>query len=526
MSQSVLIKNLQNPKLYDYPIEQFKVLETHISWVILTGKYAYKIKKPRNLDFLDFTTLEKRHHYCEEEVRLNKRLAPNIYMDVIPVTGSFEQPEINGSGPVIDYVIKMREFSQKDLFDRLLSRQQLKTPLIDELAQILSQFHEKASVCDKSLPYGSPEEVNAPVIQNFDQCEEILTERSDVAQLKRLRQWANQQYEILSPVFKQRKENGFVRECHGDVHLGNIVLIDNHPVIFDCIEFNESFRWTDIIADPAFLAMDLEFNQKSNFANRLINNYLQLTGDYEGLRVLKYYKAYRAMVRAKVSLFQDTEKNTDAHHALRDRFLRCTALASSYTINTRPVLLITHGFSASGKSVIADVLVNYQQYIQLSSDVERKRSANIDLFASSNSGLYQDLYHPDNTQKAYKRLEELAETVLKSGYNVVVDASFIEQQYRRNFFELARKLNVPFFILHCQAPSEALFDRVKLRAQQLSISEADEKVLKMQIEKYQPIGESEKKHVIEIDTEKSHNNEELQSILQKKISSSNFEKAF
>jgi uncharacterized protein len=526
LSKSLLIKNLQNTQLYDYPIKQFKVLETHISWVILTGQFAYKVKKPCNLEFLDFTSLEQRHYYCQEEVRLNKRLAPNLYLDIVPITGSIEQPQIGGTGTVIEYAIKMQEFSQHDLFDRLLAKQLLVPTLIDQLAEILAKFHQAAHVCDPQKQYGSPEQVHAPVIQNFDQCRGFLTEKSDISLLKRLQAWAEQEYQRLLPVFTQRKQAGFIRECHGDVHLGNIVLIDQHPVIFDCIEFNESFRWTDVMADPGFLAMDLEFHQKSDYANRLINDYLQLTGDYEGLTVLKYYKAYRAMVRAKVSLFQDVQTSSDKHTALRDKFHRCAALAASYTIRTRPTLLITHGFSASGKSTLTQLLVNHQHYIQLSADAERKRSAHMERYDSSRSGLYEDLYHPDVTAKNYQRLAELAELVLQAGYNVIVDASFLEQRYREQFFKIAKILNVAFFIIHCQTSIESLQQRIATRQQGQSLSEANEAVLKMQIAAYQDIAADEQRHVIAIDTEKIQDTDELQSILQKKLSSSTFEKAF
>lgn len=308
MSQS-LIAALQNPALYPHPVEAFQVIETHISWVVLTGPYAYKLKKPMNFGFLDFTDLEKRGHFCNEELRLNQRLTEDLYLEVLPITGSAEAPQLGGDGPVIEYALKMRQFPQSQLLSTLQANGELTSAHIDEMAKQIAHFHLTAPKVPQEHPAGTPDEVMAPVRQNFDQIRPFLSDKSNLAQLDALQAWAESSFERLKPLFSQRKKDGFTRECHGDIHLGNATLINGHVVIFDCIEFNEPFRFTDVYADTGFLAMDLEDRGLKSLARRFISQYLELTGDYQGLEVLNFYKAYRALVRAKIALFSIDRKS-------------------------------------------------------------------------------------------------------------------------------------------------------------------------------------------------------------------------
>lgn len=494
MTTNPLIQSLQNPALYSHPVKDFKVIETHISWVILTGEYAYKIKKPVDFTFLDYSTLAKRKYYCELEFKLNQLLASEIYLEVIPISGTAAQPTLTNSGDVIEYALKMREFPQDNLFNRLAAKGEMNAEHIDQLAEILAEFHANT---DRQAPenIGTPAQVHQPVLQNFEQIRPLLTKSADFAVLDKLETWAQQQWDQWQEVFQQRKQKGFIRACHGDIHLGNIILLDNRPIIFDCIEFNEEFRWTDVMADVAFLLMDLQDNQQETFAHQFLNRYLELTGDYAGLQVLPYYIAYRAMVRAKVNLFQLTHSTTLSEaeqQALQATYHRFIALAEIYAESKSPCLIITHGLAGSGKTTLARSFVEKLGAIQIRSDVERKRLAGLPLTAKTGSGLYQDLYDPKVTEQTYQRLLQLAELIISAGYSVIVDAAFLQADQRALFKALAERLKVPFTIAACELTSKDREKRLALRQDNSSeISEATLEVMRAQQEKLEPLTNEE-----------------------------------
>ncbi|MDH5572481.1 MAG: phosphotransferase, partial [Gammaproteobacteria bacterium] len=305
------IAALLDPSVYPHTVTQCELIETHISWVILTGAYAYKIKKPVNYGFLDFSTLEKRHKYCQEELRLNRRLAGNIYIEVVAITGTFEQPEvtehlINGNN-VIEYAVKMQQFPQQDQLDRMLAADKLLPGHIDAFADRIAEFHQQIDIADMSTIYGNVEQVCVPLQENLAQIRNSVRDSEHRSVLVELEQWGNSEFKTLKNVFLQRKQAGFVRECHGDMHLRNLAWIENKPVLFDCIEFNAELRWIDVISDIAFLVMDLQDRDQPQLAQRFLNRYLEITGDYEGVAVLPYYLFYRALVRAKVDAIRASQ---------------------------------------------------------------------------------------------------------------------------------------------------------------------------------------------------------------------------
>ena len=294
-----LINNMQDRALYDHPVEVFEVIETHISWVLLTGQYVYKIKKPVNFGFLDFSTLEKRHLYCEEEVRLNRRLAPQLYIGVVAIHGTEEHPNIKSQGPVIEYAVKMKQFPQSTQLDRLLAEKGLDNAVIDKLAGKVARFHLAIDSVAKDSGFGDLEHIQQPVLDNFSHIRGCIDDKNVIPLLNKLEDWTKKKLKLLNETIQQRKDLGFIRECHGDMHLRNIALWNDEIIIFDCIEFNMNFYWIDVVSEIAFLVMDLEDRKHHAFARRFLNSYLEITGDYEGLRLLRFYKVYRAMVRAK-----------------------------------------------------------------------------------------------------------------------------------------------------------------------------------------------------------------------------------
>ncbi|MFJ4143947.1 bifunctional aminoglycoside phosphotransferase/ATP-binding protein [Pseudomonas sp. NPDC089734] len=508
MSQS-LIAALQNPALFPHPVESFQVIETHISWVLLTGTYVYKFKKPVNFGFLDFTTLDARKHFCHEELRLNQRLTEGLYLEVIPVTGSAEAPQLGGDGEVIEYALKMRQFSQDGLLSTLQANGELTTGHIDELARQIAEFHLSAPQVTTENELGSPDSVMAPVLQNFEQIRPLISENADLQQLDSLQAWAESSFERLKPLLAQRKAEGFIRECHGDIHLGNATVIDGNVVLFDCIEFNEPFRMTDVYADIGFLAMDLEDRGLKSLSRRLISQYLELSGDYQGLEVLNFYKAYRAMVRAKVALFSQPADADGVQRAATLRQYRNYAnLAESYSAIPSSFLAITHGVSAVGKSHVAMRLVEALGAIRLRSDVERKR-----LFTEQ-----AGLYSADASKATYDRLHQLAETVLRAGFSVVIDATYLKQEHRNAAAKAAETTGVPFLILDCEAPQAVIAGWLKQRQEQNNDpSDATLEVIEAQQASREPLTADEILCSKHIETNKSSDLDELVDNLRQRL---------
>ena len=276
------------------------VEETHISWVLLTGRDAYKIKKAVNLGFLDFSTLQARQFYCGEELRLNRRLAPELYLDVIAISGSAEQPVLGGN-PAIEYAVHMRRFAEAGMMDRMLARGLVTPAHIDKLAAVIASFHKTLSPAAVDSPYGASAEIAKAAEQNFAALPQLLGAPDDLAMLETVRAASASELAACEPLFRQRVAAGWVRECHGDLHLGNIVLLNDVPTPFDCIEFSPALRWIDVISEIGFTVMDLLRRGQPQLAWRLLNAYLEITGDFSGVGVLRFYLGYRAMVRAKIA---------------------------------------------------------------------------------------------------------------------------------------------------------------------------------------------------------------------------------
>lgn len=489
-----LIKQLQNPALFSHVVKAFSVIETHSSWVLLTGVMAYKIKKPVDFGFLDFSTLEKRQYYCQLEFELNQKLAPMIYQQVVKITGTQEEPLLQGKGEVIEYAIQMCEFPQSHLLSALLAENKLSFRLLDATTACIARFHQQASRTRPEVVYGEPDQIHEPTQQNFSQIHPFLTDETDLVNLDTLRLWSDNEFSRLRSVFEVRKKLGYVRACHGDMHLGNMVLMQRQPVLFDAIEFNEAFRWIDTMADLGFLAMDFKDKQYPHYAHRLISMYLEYTGDYHGLQVLSYYIVYRAMVRAKVALLRASQSGLSEaeQKTLWQMYRGYIQLALTEITPRKPYLIIMHGFSGSGKSTIARALVEKLGAIQLRSDVERKRISGVNRVASSRSSVNQGIYRETMTQRIYQRLLDLAEQISLAGFGVIVDATFLQYQHRLLFADLAKRLTIPFVIMDCQADDETLKLWILRRlARRKDASEATLSVLAQQKKTAEPLSEEE-----------------------------------
>ena len=492
-----LIAALMDASVYDHPVQEIRLVETHISWVILTGEFAYKIKKPVDLGFLDFSTLDKRRFYCEEELRLNRRLAPEIYLDVVPITGTAQEPVLGGRGNIIDYAVKMMEFPQDAQLDRLLMRGGLGPRQIDAVARFIADFHQVAPVAGEDAEYGEPSVVCRAVIENFQKIRECMQQDE---RLDALEDWNRTACTRLQEVFARRKANGFVRECHGDLHLRNLAWVDERPLAFDCIEFSEQLRWIDVMSEIAFLVMDLHERDQASLAWRFINVYLEQSGDYAGTCVLPFYLCYRAMVRAKVEAIR--AKQVDAGDDERvtvlneyDGYLR---LADHYAAVTSPVLVVTRGVSASGKSTITQSLLEMLGAIRIRSDIERKRLFGIPADTDARSCVGQGIYDARASRQIYDRLVELAGYVLVAGFPVIVDAASLQTDQVAAFRALANSASVAFVILELTAPSELLRERIGQRER--GVSDADRAVLEHQLSAWQVLPEEYLANRIVVDT--------------------------
>ncbi len=497
MSQA-LISALQNPALYPHPVEGFRIIETHISWVILTGTYAYKMKKPVNFGFLDFTELAARKHFCDEELRLNQRMAQDLYLRVVAVTGSPEAPELEGDGPAIEYLLQMHEFPQSQLLTEVQGRGELTDAHIDALAEQIARFHQTTPQVAAGHPLNNADAIVAPMRQNFEQIRPLLTEDVDRLQLDALEAWTESNIQRLWSVLEARCHDGFIRECHGDLHLGNAALIDGKVMLFDCIEFNEAFRFTDIALDTAFLAMDLEDRGLKSQARRFVNAWLERTGDYQALELLHLYKAYRAMVRAKINLFRLAQEPDGVQKAATLRRYRSYVnLAESYSAIPSPFLAITHGVSAVGKSHVALRLTEALGALRLRSDVERKRLYGTGRDSPQNDGLYS----PEASEETYRRLHQLAAVALRSGFPVVIDATYLKRQQRDAAWQVAESTGTPFLILDCQAPDKVVQQWLSQRqAEGSDPSDATLQVIQAQQASREPLGDDELARSRRIDT--------------------------
>ncbi|MBL8260263.1 MAG: AAA family ATPase [Candidatus Competibacteraceae bacterium] len=495
--QTALIASLLDPARYPHPAATVEHLQTHISHLLLAGDFAYKIKKPVDLGFLNFTSLERRKYYCAAELRLNRRLAPQLYLGCLPITGDPAHPIFGGDErDAIEYAVQMRRFPQDALLDRVLSAGQLNARHVGALARRLAEFHRALPAADPAAPFGSPERVLQPMLDTFSHLRALLTEPDEREGLAAIERWTLAASERLRPRLLERKAQGYIRECHGDLHLGNMILAgDGQIMIFDGIEFNDDLRWIDVFNDLAFLIMDLRFHGREAFAQVALDTYLQFSGDFAGAALLPYYQVYRAAVRAKVNAILTGEDGPAIAVRETARLARCDylRLALALTRPQPPFLLIAHGVSGSGKSRrTGQLLERFPNAVRIRSDVERKRLFGLGPLDDSAALPGGGLYAPEVGARVYRRLYDLADASLAAGLPVLADATFMKRAHRETFRELAARRGVPFFLLDCRAEPDTLRKRVAARrARGDDAAEADVEVLERQLRHDEPPGAEE-----------------------------------
>ena len=439
-----------------------ELIETHISWVLLAGGFAYKVKKPVRLPFVDYGTLAARRHFCEEELRLNRRLAPSLYLGLTRITGPEAAPELDGAGPVLEYAVRMRRFAPGALFGERMDAGTLAREDVDRLAALLAGFHGASAPAVLDDRIGTAQLRRRAALAAL----EGACPAASAARQAQLRTWLEAQAAALAPLWTARRDGGHVRECHGDLHLDNIVCLDDAVAAFDCIEFDAALRYIDVIDDLAFAVMDFSARGRGDFAFRLLCDWLDRTGDHAALPALRFSVVYRALVRAQVAQLRGPGNEPAAR-----RYLEC---ALSWTRPAQPRLFITQGLPGSGKTFRSQRLLEREGAIRLRSDVERKRLFGLGMLEDSRSrGL--DLYGAESTARTYGHLLAAARLALRCGYPVILDAAFLRRDERDRAHALARELGLPFFIVRCEAPLQVL--RERLLARKGDASEADTAVL-------------------------------------------------
>jgi hypothetical protein len=500
MNQGMLFDHLKNPKFFGPHVTSVQLLQTHISYVALTGTYAYKVKKPVNFGFLDFSTLDKRKYFCEEEMRLNKRLCPDIYLDVLPITQSGNALELDGKGTIVEYVLKMKEFPQEYIMTNMLAQGKISEETIDHLCTILVDFYDTQEPSDEVTKYGELQAVKQNIDENFDQTKPMIHVTVSKETYWFIKEAATKFFERKKDVFGHRMKAGKILDCHGDLHSGNIVIAGSTIHVFDCIEFNDRFRFCDVASDIGFLAMDLDYQNHPYLSSYLLQKYVEKSGDTGMYEVLNFYKSYRAFVRGKVQGFElndphiDPEKKTTIIEAAKKYFALSQYYATlfSYEMHTtKPLMFLVGGLSGTGKSTVAQkIAVDYHAAV-INTDVVRKEVAGINQFERHHDSVNTGLYDPKKVDNTYELVMKQAAVILKKGQNVVLDATFQKKKYRDMAHHLAAKHHATLMIIQCVCPDAVVKQRLEDRLKKKSVSDGRWEIYLSQKQAFEPFTSAE-----------------------------------
>ena len=487
MDHSELVQALKEPDFYDPPVEHIDFIQTHISSVFLTGERAYKLKKPVNFGFLDFSTVELRERYCRAEVELNRRLAPEVYLGVEPIIRRADRLCIGGEGEVVDWLVVMQQLDGDLLGGAVLERGQLTERHIDQLVELLVPFYRNARTGEGIDRWGTLEVVKYNTDENFAQTREYMGKLITRQRFEHIRDWTDSFYERHADLFERRIAEGRIRESHGDLHLDNI-FFEDPPTIFDCIEFNERFRCGDVAVDLAFLAMDLDFRGRPDLANRLIKGYVEASGDRGLLELLDFYKCYRAYVRGKISCFtaSDPALESALRRQWRNQARHYFGLAYRYAGGEeRPSLIVLYGLMGSGKTNIARYLRETFGWHLLSTDAVRKQLVGIGedtrVYVPYNEGLYS----PEMNRRTYEEVCRRAENLLQAGFPVAVDGAFKRRVERQPVIELAQRAGARLLFLETTCAPEEQQRRLERRQEHDTRSDGRVEIMDQQRQEFE-----------------------------------------
>jgi aminoglycoside phosphotransferase family enzyme/predicted kinase len=509
VKESVL-KALLKPSTYGNDVKDVRLIQTHTSWVFLTGEFAYKIKKPVFFGFLDYTTLDARKFFCEEELRLNHRLSPEIYLEVVPIIELPSSPGhkagricLGGEGKIIEYAVKMKELPQEKLMTELLKQDKISYASIDEIARIVADFHQSAETGSDINQFGEIETVKFNWDENFAQTEEFIGRTISRPTFRLIKKTIYKFMLDKFDLFTKRITEEKIKQCHGDLHSKNIFIADKVH-IFDGIEFNQRFSCCDTASEIAFFVMDLDFHEKHDLANFFIDRYLQYTKDYDLLRVLDFYKCYRAYVRGKVTCFNLNDKGIEA----KDKKIAAKTarhyftLAANYAKNlfASPDLIVMIGLPGVGKTHFARELAKRINAYHLRSDIIRKELLKIRLSDHHDTGYGKGIYTGNISARTYDEMYNRARIYLAQGKNCILDATFSLVKGRKAAAKIAKEFKTQFLMVYCHCPDKIVFKRMAKRKQEFDFSDANPKVYKAMKKNFDPVPRT--KDVIRVDTSK------------------------
>ena len=475
-------------RTYPHPVGPIELVQTNTSLIALTGRYAYKIKKPVALEFLDMSTLERRRFLCEEELRLNARLAPDLYLEVVPIARDASGISVGGAGEAVEYAVRMRQFDRTQELAALLERGEVGAEEVAVLGERIARFHLAAPTATATRDFAATGRMRDAALGNLATLLAHMDAGLDIADLSALIDWTHDFLRRRFDAFRGRESAGFVRECHGDLHARNITRWQGRLTPVDCLEFDPGLRWIDVMNDTAFLVMDLCGYRREDLAAVFLNRYLETTGDYGGVPLLPFYAATRALVRAMVDALA-AEGDARVAPQYGARFESRVRAAASFMHPRPPLLIVMHGPSGSGKSWLSERLVPAAAAIRIRADVERKRLAS----AATHT--------PREDERTYARLCECAHACLQGGLPTIIDAASLHRAGRAQFHALAARAGVPLLWVSCTAPKPVLIERIDRRhAASADPSDADRAVLEAQLETLESLDEDERVRSVEIDT--------------------------
>lgn len=497
--EDIIIKSLSEPAAFPEPTRRVTLVQTHVSLIFITDSFVYKIKKPVDLGFLNFSTIDRRRFYCKEEVRLNQRLCPDLYLGVVELREADSGVSFTGAGKVVDYAVRMKRLPEERMLTHLLATRQVGSDEFREIARIVGAFHLGAERGPEIDARGTAEAVRLNWSENLDEIGEFVGKSLAIRDLETIRDWAFDFIATHEGLFAERVEQGFIRDCDGDIHSGNICVADR-IYIFDCIEFNSRFRCCDTTADIAFLLMDLDFHRSGKFGEAFLDEYLKVTGDSGGVALLDFYKAYRAVVRGKVESLRLKDPLIPApeREAALDRSRRYFRLARGYAVRGKlpRTMFLMSGLTGTGKSSIADELAFQLGLDIFSSDLTRKRLAGVAPAERHRDAYEEGIYSPDQTTATYSELMALTEGSLKRGKSAVVDATFRHWDERARFREIGENSSARCVILETTCPEQLVRKRLDARtAEDASVSDGRWEVFLRQKEDYEPPDRSEGPHM-------------------------------
>ncbi len=500
------LAGLLKARAYPHSVGAVSVIETPISWVVLAGEFAYKIKRPVRYPFVDQRSAERRHWLCEEELRLNRRFAPELYLGVCPIVtgGSSARVHLGPTGAegVAEYAVRMHRFAAADVLDRQLADGRIAPDALETFGRTLADIHATLPSVTVDAPWGEPESVRALLTGNLLECAAAAQEFRGRRSVLALREPLEQRLAQAAPWMAIRRLTARVRECHGDLHSRNIVVREGRLVPFDCLEYEPAFRWIDVADEIAFLASDLAARGHAAHAHAFLGAYLERSGDYHACRLLKLYEAHRALVRAKIAAFAAALHHGGAERrTLRAEYERLVAHAAAALSVRHPRLVLMSGLSGSGKTWMARQLARSLGAVHLRSDVERKRRAGLTALERSDSGLAVGLYAAEVNERVYDDLAREAYDGLTGGYTVIVDATLLRREDRRRFAELGAHAQAATYLVSCTAPPQVLRERLQRRAAAgQDASEATVAVLEWQRGQSEPIGADEPFESVEVES--------------------------